>query len=431
MLDYFEVTALILAVTALSAWMNAAWFGLPNQIALVLSGLAISLVLLGLDKAVPHMEISTHIDLLLGSIDFSQTLLQGMLGYLLFAGALHVDLSRLQSRKWIVVALATAGVAISTVLVGTGFWLASIWVGMDIPFMWSLVFGALISPTDPVAVLSTIRKLGLPEEVEMDISGEALFNDGVAIVLFTILLAAASAHHGVSAGEVARLFIVEAGGGIVLGVATGYLIYRLMRRIDEYPVEVLLSLALATATYAIALRIHVSGPLAVVAAGVLIGNRGAACAMSERTRRYLFGFWDLVEESLNSILFLLIGIEVLLVEFRVELLTLAAVTVPIVVLSRLAAVSLPVSVLAKHGHFSRGTIPILTWAGVRGGISVALALSLPQSSPRASILAATYTVALFTIIIQGGTLGTLVRRLKTSNSEAVVGPGLGEGLNGM
>ncbi|WP_052629036.1 cation:proton antiporter, partial [Rhodopseudomonas palustris] len=377
MLSLFDVIAILLVLTASFAWINHVVLGLPNQIGLLLMGLLASLVLVAVELAFPDAPVFHEISTLLRGIDFSDTLLNGMLGFLLFAGALQIDLSRLRSRRWIVGTMATLGVFISTALVGTGFWLAAKLFGIAMPFAWALVFGALISPTDPIAVLSTLKTISIPESLEMDISGEALFNDGVGVVLFTILLAAATTAGGEFGPiEFARLFAVEAGGGALLGLVTGYIAYRGMRMLDDYPIEVLISIALVTGTYALAARLHVSGPIAVVACGVLIGNRGAELAMSDVTRRYLFGFWTLIDEMLNSVLFLLIGIEVLVLGADLTLAPLALAAIPIVLIARFLSVSLPINLLRLGYRFERGTVRILTWGGVRGGISVALVLAI-------------------------------------------------------
>lgn len=270
----------------------------------------------------------------------------------------------------------------------------------------------MISPTDPVAVLATLKNVEVPEALEVEMQGEALFNDGIGIVLFTVLVAVASGRGGeaMSAGGVATLLLHEAGGGVLLGIVTGYVAYRAMKAIDDFPVEVLITLALVTGTYAIAQKIGASGPLAVVAAGLLIGERAPRYAMSDTTQKYVSALWTLVDEVLNSVLFLLIGLEVLVLRFQVSGLALAACAVPIVLVARLVAVTTPVLAFRWGGNLSLGNVPFLTWAGVRGGISVALALSIPESEAKPAILAATYAVVLFTIIVQGSTLGLVARR---------------------
>ena len=349
---------------------------------------------------------------MLRQIDFSRVVMEGMLGFLLFAGALHVDWPRLRSRGVQVVILACIGTVISTAVVGVAAWGASSVLGEPIPLAWALVFGALISPTDPVAVLSTLRNVNIAPDLEVELQGESLFNDGIGIVLFTVLLQFAI---GGGSGEtapaaIAELLLVEVGGGLLLGLMTGYIAYSGMRLIDDYPVEVLISLAVVTGTYAVAQRVHVSGPLAMVAAGLLIGDHGARYAMSDRTQTYLFGLWTLIDEILNSLLFLLIGLEVLVLSFERSSLTLAAMAVPIVLIGRLLAVSGPLLLFPWSSLMSFRNVPFLTWAGVRGGISVALALTIPDAPAKAGILAATYGVVLFSIVVQGLTLEYVARR---------------------
>jgi CPA1 family monovalent cation:H+ antiporter len=309
--------------------------------------------------------------------------------------------------------MATIGVIISTITVAVAVWIACQMLGTPLPFVWALVFGALISPTDPVAVLSTLKAVAVPQSLETDMTGESLLNDGVGVVLFSILLAAAlgtQAQADFTIVQVARLFFVEALGGAALGLLAGYIAYRAMRRIDDYGIEVLISLALVTGSYALATSLHLSGPIAVVVAGLLIGNRGTSQAMSETTRRYLYAFWTLIDEILNSVLFLLIGLEVLVLQFDLGHMSLAAAAIPIALVARLFAVSIPALSLNAVAHFVPGTIPVLTWGGIRGGISIALALSLPDIPERAAILAATYAVAVFSIVVQGLTLSYVARR---------------------
>ena len=278
---------------------------------------------------------------------------------------------------------------------------------------WALVFGALISPTDPVAVLSTLKTVRVPETLKAEMIGESLFNDGVGVVIFTVLVAAAvgAAGGGIDLIRVSELFFIEALGGAVLGLATGYIAYRAMRAIDDYPIEVLISLALVAGTYTLAAKLHMSGPIAVVVAGVLIGNRGPHDALSDQTERYLFGFWTLVDEILNSVLFLLIGLEVLVLRLDPSFGWLVALAVPLVLCARLFAVAIPVLALSANHAFVRGTIPVLTWGGLRGGISIALALSVPEVAEKSVILAATYALVLFTVVVQGLSLRAVVERV--------------------
>jgi len=414
LVSVFEIIAGLLTLTALFAWLNHRWLGLPDNVGLLLMGLLASLVLVGLEMLLPNTALFGDVHSVIEGIDFPAALLNGMLAFLLFAGALQIDLSVLRDRAWTVGAMATFGVVISTLVVAVLFWSVARLLSLPLPFAWALVFGALISPTDPVAVLGMLKQAKVAKTLEMDMAGESLFNDGVGVVLFTILLSAAlgASGEGIDFVEIGRLFFVEALGGSLLGLATGYLAYRAMRAIDDYPIEVLISLALVTGTYALAQHLHISGPIAVVVAGVLIGNRGAVYAMSETTQQHMFGFWNLVDEILNSVLFLAIGLEVLVVQFEPSLAPMALAAVPIVLVARLVAVSLAVTALSFRTRFVKGTIPILTWGGVRGGISIALALSIPAVTEKPMILAATYLVVLFTIVVQGLSFPAVVKKVR-------------------
>jgi CPA1 family monovalent cation:H+ antiporter len=411
MLSLLEIGALLLVLSATFGWINARFVHLPPTIALLLMALLASLGLMALDALIPTSNMREDFTAAIAQIDFFDTVMKGMLAFLLFAGAMQVDLGELKSVRWPVGILATVGVLISTVIVGTGFWLVTKAVGVELPFVWALVFGALISPTDPIAVLSLLKSVRIPSQLEMKIAGESLFNDGVGVVVFTVILAVA-----VQGGEpdllhAGELFVIEAVGGIVLGLVAGFVAVYLMQAIDDYPIEILLSLALVTGLYAIALRLHTSGPLAVVVAGLLIGNRGVATAMSETTRKHLFNFWEVIDELLNSVLFLLIGFEMLVIGFAPSLAWPAVAAIPLVLMARFAAVSLPLLAAPIRETFTPGSVPVLTWGGVRGGISVALALSIPHNTFREEIIVATYAVVIFSIVVQGLTIPSLIRRL--------------------
>lgn len=412
-LSVFDLIAVLLVLTATFGWVNHRYIGLPNTIGILAMGLLSSLILIGVELAVPHVSLYESLVALIQQVDFQRTVLNGMLAFLLFAGALHVDLTLLRNRAGVVATMATVGVLISTVVVGVGLWALAGLLGIGLPLSWALVFGALISPTDPVAVLSTLRAVKVPDQLQIDMTGESLFNDGVGVVVFAVLLAIAigTESGGIDFRHVAELFVVEAFGGAALGLAAGYLAYRAMRAIDDYPVEVMISLALATGAYALATELHLSGPIAVVVAGLLIGNRGPKDAMSDETQRYMFGSWTVIDEILNSVLFLLIGLEVLVVRFDTGLGILAALSIPLTLFARFVAVGLPVLALKRRKPFAAGTIPVLTWGGLRGGISVAMALSIPEVAEKSQLLAATYTVVVFTIIVQGLSLQHLVRRV--------------------
>jgi CPA1 family monovalent cation:H+ antiporter len=406
-----DLIAILLVLTAAFGWTNHRYIHLPHTIGLMVMGLVASLVLIGIEFLFPSVLVYQDIADLMRQVDFQKTVLDGMLAFLLFAGALHVDLSVLRRRAWVVGTMATAGIVISIATVATGFWLGAKVFGLAVPLAWALVFGALISPTDPIAVMSTLKVVKVPESLEVDMVGESLFNDGVGVVIFTVLVAAASGAGGaIDPVHIAKLFFVEALGGAALGLATGYLAYRAMRSIDDYAIEVLVSLALVAGTYTMAGKLHMSGPIAVVVAGLLIGNRGRDVALSDETQRYLFGFWTVIDEILNSILFLLIGLEVLVLRLDPSFGWLAALSVPLVLFARLMAVSMPVLALSAKHSFVKGTIPVLTWGGLRGGLSIALALSLPEVAEKSVLLVATYAVVLFTIIVQGLSLRSVVER---------------------
>jgi CPA1 family monovalent cation:H+ antiporter len=407
-----DIAAVLLTLSAVFGWLNHKFLPLSRSVGLLVMSVTTSLFLIGLDAAIPAVHLLKPLSEGLRQIDFAEIVVNGMLAFLLFAGALHVDLATLRSRAVPVFILAVFGTSISTATVGFLFWCICSLMGIPVSLPWALVFGALISPTDPVAVLSTLRNTNVPSELKIETEGEALFNDGVGLVLFTILLQFASSEEGahVSVAEVAELLIREAGGGIVLGLLTGYLAYRAMRLIDDYAIEVLISLALVTGTYAIALHLHVSGPLSMVAAGLLIGDRGPRYAMSEQTQSYLFALWTLIDEILNSVLFLLIGLETLVLRFDLRSFGLAASTVPIVLFARFVSVAVQPFLFGWTRLLSMRNAPFLTWAGVRGGISVALALSVPDSPAKVAILTSTYAVVLFSIIVQGSTLGWVTRR---------------------
>lgn len=414
-----EIIAALLALSAVFGLINYRILKLPHTIGLVVVALAASLIIVGLEALKPDLGISESVLTLLKSIDFRKVLLEGFLAALLFAGAVHVDLSDIAENKWAIALMATIGVLISTFVVGTLMWLVAGWLGFNLPFLWALVFGALISPTDPVAVLSILKHVKVPRLLQAKIAGESLLNDGVGVVVFTILVAIAMGAQAPGGGEigtlaVVKLFALEALGGAVLGLIAGLITYGLLRVIDEHIIEVMITLALVTGVYALALRFHLSGPIAVVVAGLLIGNHGARFAMSKTTREHVFQFWTLIDEILNSILFLLIGLEVLLIGREFEQTWLALVAIPIVLAARLLAVSVPIGLLSIRKQFTDGTIRMLTWGGLRGGISVALALSLPDTPYKDAILTATYVVVVFSILVQGLTMERMVGTIKST-----------------
>lgn len=411
MSSIFDLVAILLTATAGFAWTNHVFIGLPHTIGLSIMGLVASLLMISAEFLFPTIHVYEDLTSIIRHIDFQRIVLDGMLAFLLFAGALQVNFARLKARILSVGLMATVGVLLSTAIIGAGLWTLAGFFPFELSLAWAFVFGALISPTDPVAVLATLKTVEVPQSLETDMAGESLFNDGVGVVVFTALLMVASGSGDIGLASVAELFVVEAFGGAILGLATGYFAYRAMRLIDDYPIEVLITVALVTATYSLASWIHSSGPIAVVVAGLVVGNRGPEDAMSDQTQRYVFGYWTLVDEILNSVLFLLIGLEVLVLRSDLALFLLSLFLLPVVFLARLTATAIAVTSLSRWQDFVRGTMAILTWGGLRGGISIALALSIPENPEKPLILTATYVTVIFTIVVQGLTLKPLAQRL--------------------
>ncbi len=417
----FQIVSLLMTMAALFGYINHRWLKLEPSVGLLAISLSSSLGIMAISALFPHLDIGGQTRIFLGDIDFNRALMHGMLAFLLFAGAMHVDIEYFVKRKITIGTLATIGLLISTFIVGYLSWLVFQLLGLQISFLACLVSGSLISPTDPIAVMGTLKTLQAPKDLEANIAGESLFNDGVAVVVFSglaSLLAVQQGHHtlaghaaeGVNAAMLGRLFLQEAGGGIVLGLIFGYIAYRLMLSIDDYKVEVMITLALVMGGYSLAGVVGVSGPIAVVVAGILIGNRGRAFAMSHTVADYVEKVWEMIDEILNALLFLLIGIEVLVVKFSVKSLLAGLIIIAIVLIARFISVWLPISIIGLRNRFPRGVVRILTWAGLRGGISVALALSLPPSPERDLILTSTYTLVLFSILVQGMTIKKVLRK---------------------
>ena len=411
-MNFLQITSLLIVLAGAFGAINYLFLKLPSAIGILVVSLLASIVVLVMDLFLPGLGMATTArDVILG-IDFSDALLEGMLGLLLFAGALHVKLSDLRAQWKVVVLMATLGVGLSTAIVGVGFsWIT----GM--PLMVALVFGSLISPTDPVAVMGVLRGASLRKSLETKIAGESLFNDGVGYVVYLVLVAIAfpamggHGEHAPDAEFVVTLFVQEAAGGAVLGIVLGWLVFQVMRRIDDYPLEVLLTLGLAFGGYELAVWLHVSAPIMTVCAGLLIGDIGTKHGMSEETRKYVDAFWELVDEILNAVLFLLIGFEVFAVAFDASYLTAGVLAIALALVARLAAVAVPVLLLGGPRQFGPGVIPIMTWGGLKGGISVALALALPDNEWKPLILTATYVVVVFSIIVQGLSVGKLAAKV--------------------
>ncbi len=414
-MSIFSIGAILVGLSALFGYVNHRILRLPHTIGLVVIALAASLAVIGFDLLNPAAQIGQKLTGVLRQIDFNKTLMHGMLSFLLFAGALHADFSAFKSRRLTIGLMAVLGTLISTFVVGTLMWLLLGLLSFEIPFIWALVFGSLISPTDPVAVLSLFKTVEVPDTLKAKMAGESLFNDGVGVVVFTVVVAVALSGgvHGSELGvaEIIKLFVTEAGGGAILGLTAGYIGYRAMHGINDASLEVLITLALVMVTYSLALYLHMSGPIAMVVAGLFIGNSGVKYAMSDQTRDYVLTFWTLIDEILNSVLFLLIGLEVLVVTVSIDHLSVALLAIPVTLFARTLAVAVPITILSHWRTFTKGAVPVLIWGGLRGGIAVALALSLPDIEYKDTILSITYGVVLFSIIVQGLTVKPLVKKM--------------------
>ncbi len=409
-MSFFQIVAILIVLAAVFSYLNHRFIMLPTTIGVMLIALLVSIALLGLHSFGLHFD--TQAAAILADVDFDKTLLHGMLAFLLFAGALHVDLGELSDQADVVALLATVGVVTSTAVVGCLIWWLLPLVGIELGLLHCLVFGALISPTDPIAVLGILKSVGAPKSLEVKITGESLFNDGIGVVVFLALAELAAGHAEVSARHIALLFAQEAIGGAALGLAGGYVAYRMLGSVDNYQVEVLITLALVMGAYALAGAFHLSGPIAMVVSGLLIGNHGRALAMSERTREHLDTFWELVDEILNAVLFVLIGLEVLVLDFADRYVLAGLAAIPLVLFARFFAVGSTITAMKGLREFSPGAVSLLTWGGLRGGISVALALSLPSGPEREVIVAITYVVVVFSILVQGLTIGKLVQYVR-------------------
>lgn len=411
-MSLFDILAILLGLSAGFGYLNHRYLGLPHNIGLVVMALTASLTVIAIDFVFPFFQVGPTVAAAFAEIDFYETLMHGMLSFLLFAGAMHVNYADLAKDRWAIGWMATIGVLISTFVVGTAMWWVLAFIGHPLPYAWAVVFGALISPTDPVAVFGVLKTIKVPKSVKAKIAGESLFNDGVAVIVFTIVFAVALGGRRVEYGplEVAELFLAEVVGAAVLGIVAGYIGYRAIRAIKHATIEILITLALVTVTYSVADHLQLSGPIAVVVAGLFIGNHGLKFGMTKAKRDDLLKFWTVTDGILNSILFLLIGLEVLIIRFSVDYVVAGCFAIPIVLLARWISVSLPIFLLPKRRTYTSAAVPALTWGGLRGGISVALALSLPASETKALILAITYSVVVFSIIVQGLTVKHVAER---------------------
>jgi len=407
----FDLLAMLLVLAAIFGYLNHRILHFPLTVGLLLLALLSAILLISVGAAFPHLGLRLAIRTLLAGVNFPVALLNGFLSFLLFAGALEVDFEELFARKWPILALAIVGTVLSTVLIAAALFAVSAALAIGIPFAWCLVFGALISPTDPVAVLLVLKRVGIPEALQAIIAGESLFNDGIGVVLFSLLLSLAigsGGDHGPL--TIAAAFLMSSVGGGLLGLALGYAAFLLIRGVDDYNVELIISLALVTGAYSLAGTLNVSGPVAVVVAGILMGNHGMQRAMSESTRQHLKTFWLLVDDTLNALLFLLIGLEIAAIDLEWHAILATAAMIPVVLVARWVSVTASALPLSLHLPGRFGSFLVLTWGGLRGGISVALALALPPTPYKDALLTIAYGIVVFSIVVQGLSLEWVARR---------------------
>jgi len=416
--DIVEIFALTITVAALFSYVSHRWLRLPRAIGLMLIGLAVSATIAGIGRWLPELQRTAVATL--GAIDFNRLVLHGVLGVLLFAGALHLDLDDLRRHAAVILVLSTVGVVLSTAIVGWLMWEIVTLLGIALPLIDCLLFGALISPTDPIAVRAVLRSSGVPDDVEVQLTGESLFNDGIGVVVFLTLLRYAGDPHASAATSVAGALVVflrEVVGGVAFGIAIATAAFVLIKSVNDYRIEILLSLALVVGGYASAERMHVSAPMTSVVSGLLIGNHGRAFAMSDATRERLDLFWEVIDDLVNTVLFVLVGLLLLTVAVTGKLLVTSAAAIIVTLLARLVSIGIPLALLRRVTRIATPSVRLMTWAGVRGPLSIALALSLYQRSVHAAsneiqvIVVATYVVVIFSVIVHGLTLRRLIRRM--------------------
>lgn len=407
----YQIISVIVFLAAVYAYVNDRWIKWPPTIGIMVLSLFSSIIIVILGNLVP--AFSVQVLRIVSHIDFGQVLMKIMLSFLLFAGAIHIDAVKLRKEFWPVITLATVGVFISTFLISImSYYLFRVFQ-LQIPYIHCLLLGALISPTDPIAVMAILKKTGIPASLELKIMGESLFNDGVGVVVFLTILEIASKPDGnFSPPDTILLFLKEACGGLLFGALMGYIAYFLLRSIDNYRVEVLITLAVVMCGYTLADDLHVSAPLAIIVTGIMVGTKGRAVALSPTSWDYLGKFWDLIDEIFNAILFLLIGLQMLIIKPHLTIMFIGCIMILVVLLARWFSVSLPVAVLRLKIRFEKNAVTILTWGGLRGGLSVAMALSLPQNMHRDELVLITYIVVIFSIIVQGLTIGKVAARAK-------------------
>lgn len=410
-MNYYIIISGLVFLAAIFGYINVRFFKLPTTIGLMLITILYTFGVLGLsffDDTLLLAEAK-----LIRQIDFETVLMDYMLSFLLFAGALHTNFQELKAQRWPIIAFATIGVVMSTFLIGTSTYYLMQLLGLQISYIYCLLFGAIISPTDPIAVLGILKKANAPKKLEIKIVGESLFNDGVGVVLFLTLFAIASAEgEAIDPTEIAKLFGLEVFGGLLLGLAIGWITFRLLKSIDDFSIEVIITLAAVMVGTVAAHEIHVSAPLAMVVAGLLVGHdRVRGSAMSATTELYVDKFWELIDILLNAVLFVLIGMEMLILTYQANYILAGLLAIPIILACRYASLWLPVKVFEKKLDFVPHTDKIMTWGGLRGGISIALALSLSDEMNREMFLVMTYIVVVFSILVQGLTIEKVIKRL--------------------
>ncbi len=409
-MELYYSFSILIVLASLFAYINLRFLKLPSAIGIMLIAMVTSIFLVAFGKFFP--DTLTDFSQLISGFDFTEVLMGAMLNFLLFAGAVHINIADLREQKLPVMLFSTVSVIISTVLVGVILFYVLPLFGFNVPLIYCLLFGALISPTDPVAVLSILKSANVPKSLETKVAGESLFNDGVAVVVFAVLLQLASGDSfDITLGNVSWLLLKEAGGGFLLGTLLGFTASKAIKSVNDYIVSVLITLSVVMGGYLIAHAMHISGPLTMVAAGIIIGNYGKRTAMSDETKDYLNKFWELIDEILNAILFLFIGFELLLIPRILDYWWVGTLAIGVVLLARLLSIWIPTLFVRFKRKFDSATIKILVWGGLRGGVSIALALSIGESEHRPLIIAITYFVVVFSIIVQGLTIGKLANRL--------------------
>ena len=414
-MDLFTLITLLIVIAALFAYLNTRWLKLPDAIGIMALSLSFSVILISLNAISPIWF--SQVRQMVAQIDFGRVLFDVMLSFLLFAGAFHTDATQLRIERRSVMLFALVGVLLSTGLVGTGLYLIAGWLGFALTYSLCLLFGALISPTDPIAVLGILAKFKLPDSVKLNIVGESLFNDGVGVVVFaTIYRIIVNGADSISAGEIGLFFLEEAGGGVLFGLVLGYGLYWLLRSINHYQTEVIITVAGVMGGYLLAQKLHISGPLAMVVAGLFVGDQARQEAMSRQTEEYIDKFWELIDSILNALLFVLIGLELLIVDFQSAYWIISFTTILLVLIARFISIWLPFKLARRWLDLDDNAPLMLTWGGLRGGLSIAMALSIPNAVPHKDLLVTiTYGVVLFSVIGQGLTMERLIRRLYPSD----------------